>query len=69
MLYYQVLPKFDNYNKKPRIADGCIYIANELYTLKEIEKQNLNKNYMIPVNVSPKNIYWFFGARFQALDN
>lgn len=48
--------------------DG-ILIGNELYTVKEWEKLVLK--YRVSeavcdiVNISPKETYWFFGARFQ----
>ena len=44
-------------------------ISNELYTVKEWEKLVLK--YRVSeavcdiVNISPKETYWFFGARFQ----
>ena len=60
MLYYKVKPQYDNYCKNPKIHDGNIYVANELYTEKEVQKQNLNRNFLEPVEVS------FFGARFAA---
>ena len=47
--------------------DG-ILIGNELYTVKEWEKLVLK--YRVSeavcdiVNISPKETYWFFGARF-----
>ena len=65
MLYYRVKPQYDNYCKNPKIHDGNIYVANELYTEKEVQKQNLNRSFLEPVEVS-KKVYWFFGARFAA---
>ena len=66
MLYYKVKPQYDNYCKNPKIHDGNIYVANELYTEKEVQKQNLNRNILEPVEVSKKKMDWFFGARFAA---
>lgn len=66
MLYYKVKPQYDNCYKNPKIHDGNIYVANELYTEKEVQKQNLNWNFLEPVEVSKKKVYWFFGARFAA---
>lgn len=60
MKYYKVKPEHDNKRKN----NNDIYIANELYTEKEVEKQHLNKNFMEIVEVSKKATYWFFGARF-----
>ena len=62
MKYYRVLPLYDQRLKNPKSRDGDIYIANELYTTREIEKQRLNVACMELVDI-PK-IYWFFGARF-----
>lgn len=66
MLYYKVKPQYDNCCKNPKIHDGNIYVANELYTEKEVQKQNLNRSFLKPVEVSKKKVYWFFGARFAA---
>lgn len=66
MLYYKVKPQYDNYCKNPKIHDSNIYVANELYTEKEVQKQNLNRSFLEPVEVSKKKVYWFFGARFAA---
>ena len=66
MLYYKVKPQYDNCCKNPKIHDGNIYVANELYTEKEVQKQNLNRSFLEPVEVSKKKVYWFFGARFTA---
>ena len=60
MLYYKVKPQYDNYRKN----DGDIYIANELYTQKEVIQQKLNKSYLDAVEVPKNQIYFFFGARF-----
>lgn len=65
MLYYRVKPQYDNCYKNPKIHDGSIYVAKELYTEKEVQKQNLNRNFLEPVEISKKKIYWFFGARFE----
>lgn len=60
MTYYKVKPEFDQ--KKRR--DGSILIANELYTPREKERFNISDNAVIPVQVSKRAVYWFFGARF-----
>lgn len=52
MLYYKVKPQYDNCCKNPKIHDGNIYVANELYTEKEVQKQNLNRNFLEPVEVT-----------------
>ena len=63
MKYYKVKPKADN-RERP---DGSIYIANELYTPAEAKKYNLNMDYVDVVEVSKRCVYWFFGARFEAV--
>ena len=64
MTYYKVKLFADNKYWNPRLRNGEIYIADELYTPKEVEKHNLNMDYLEEVNVSRKKTYWFFGARF-----
>ena len=61
MLYYKVKQEADQKRRK----DGSIYIAEELYTQKEVEKLQLNTNLMNLVNVNKNRTYFFFGARFQ----
>lgn len=60
MKYYKVKAEADN----KRRSDGSIYVANELYTEREADKLNLNKNFLEVIEVSKKSVYWFFGARF-----
>lgn len=64
MKFYQVLPQYDQRYKNPQVHDDNIYIANELYTPHEIERQKLNLKYMREVHVSKASVYFFFGARF-----
>lgn len=64
MLYYRVLPQYDQRCKNPRVRNGNIYIGNELYTPREVERQKLNMKYLELVNVSKRSVYFFFGARF-----
>ena len=59
-LYYKVKPQYD----QKRRVDGSIYIANELYTEKEVEKLRLDVKCLLPVMVN--KIYWCFGARFES---
>ena len=60
MKYYKVKAEADNKKRN----DGSIYVANELYTEREADKLNLNKNFLEVIEVSKKSVYWFFGARF-----
>lgn len=69
MLYYRVKPEFDNVR---RDKDFNIFIGNELYTPKELEKVRATYNnrrfnfdsIFEKVEISRKKIYFFFGARF-----
>ena len=60
MKYYQVLPKYDNY----RLPKMFIYIKDELFTEKEVEKYGVNKKYCKEVEIQKNQTYWAFGARF-----
>jgi hypothetical protein len=72
MLYYKVKPEYDNlqrYNGKKVQFDG-IWIGNELYTHKELDKLAasgiyINSKYFDPINIPKNQVYFFFGARFQ----
>ena len=71
MKYYRIKPEYDNARlkkKKKRAFDG-ILISNELYTVKAWErlvlKYRVSEAVCDIVNISPKETYWFFGARFQ----
>lgn len=64
MLYYKVKEKYD----QVKLPKRDIYIKDEILTIKEIIKYEVNMNYVEPVELSPKETYWFFGARF-ALTN
>ena len=60
MKYYKVKPEYDN----KRRNDNNIYVANELYTEKEVEKYHINKSYCDIVNIPKNETYFFFGVRF-----
>lgn len=60
MKYYKVKPEA---GQKDR-GDGTIYIANELYTEKEKERLSLKEEFLELIEVSKRNVYFFFGARF-----
>lgn len=64
MLFYRVKPEFDQQHHNPKIADGNIYIKNELYTAKEVARKKLNLRFLESVEVKKNKTYWFFGARF-----
>lgn len=77
MKYYQVKPEFDGkqlykkqgqrgYSNICKIPNGYNLIANELLTEKEVEKLNVPQMCVDPVNVKKSEVYFCFGARFQA---
>lgn len=67
MIYYRVRKEFDQHPHNPRVRDGNILIANELYTERE-------RNSLLPlvsagaferVEIPKNRTYWCFGARFE----
>ena len=65
MRYYRVRKEYDNFPQNPRIKDGNILIANELYTEKEFNKLPYIYAGAFEMIDIPKNqTYWMFGARF-----
>lgn len=60
MKYFKVKAKADQHRR----SDGSIYIANELYTAKEVEKLHINTALCDEVEISKNKTYFFFGARF-----
>jgi len=61
MEYLKVKNSFDNYRRD----DGSIYIANELYTIKESIRYGINPAFCNKIEVSSKKTYFLFGARFE----
>ena len=61
MKYCRIKPQYD----QKRRNDGSILIANELYTEKEAAKHCLPPFVYDVVEVSKRNIYIMFGARFE----
>jgi hypothetical protein len=69
MLYYRVKPENDNkrrykFHRGGGLEIDGIFVGNELYTPKEINKYPGGVLLCDPVNVSKKQVYFFFGARF-----
>jgi hypothetical protein len=60
MKYYKIKKENDNRRRK----DGSIYVANELYTEKEKEKYNIPEDYCDVIEISKRNVFFCFGARF-----
>ena len=61
MKYLRVKKSFDNYRRN----DGSIYIANELYTIKEANKYGINPTFCDKIEVSSKKTYFIFGEIFE----
>lgn len=70
MLYYKVKSQYDNkvrytWNNHGQGVSNGILIANELYTPGEFRKIANYPAWFEKVNISKRNIYFFFGARFE----
>lgn len=63
MIYYQVLPQYDNKARK----DGSILVGNELYTKKEMQRFSIPAKYVQKKEVKKSKVYFSFGARFESL--
>lgn len=74
MIYYKVKEDYDNnprfYERQDHsLRQDGILVGNELYTESERAKI-MNGDWMFDkVEVSKKNVYFFFGARFTDLSN
>lgn len=62
MIYYQV--KKENDNKRHNCRTTDFYIGGELYTEREMEKLSLNKEYCDKIEISKRDTFFCFGARF-----
>ena len=66
MIYYRVRKEYDNFPKNPKVRDGNILVAEELYTEKEFnELPFVYAGAFERVEIPKTETYWFFGARFQ----
>ena len=70
MIYYKVKPEYDNkiryiWNNKHQGVSNSILIAHELYTEKEFQKIANCPAWFEKVEISKRDIYWSFGARFE----
>lgn len=69
MIYYRVRKEYDQFPQNPRIRDGNILIAEELYTEKEFNKlPYVYAGAFEKVDIPSNQTYWCFGARFQIKD-
>lgn len=60
MKYLKVKPQYDNV----LVDSKHFLIGNELYTEREVARMHIPERCVIPVQVSKRETYWFFGARF-----
>lgn len=60
MIYHKVNPRYDGV----RIGKRTL-IANELYTANELKKYNIPAAYTSILDISRRNIFISFGARFE----
>ena len=66
MIYYRVRKEYDQFPQNPRIHDGNILIAEELFTEKEFNKlPYVYAGAFERIDIPRNQTYWFFGARFQ----
>lgn len=66
MIYYRVQKEYDQFPQNPKVRDGNILVANELYTEKEFNKLPFVYAGAFERVEIPKNkTYMFFGARFE----
>lgn len=66
MIYYRVRKEYDQFPQNPRIHDGNILVAEELYTEKEFNKLPfVYAGAFERVEIPKGQTYTFFGARFQ----
>jgi hypothetical protein len=67
MKYIKVSPELSGYRRNSK--DSTTFVANELYTEKELVRIGvnvINRIGLSPVEVSKARVYWFFGARFES---
>lgn len=66
MIYYRVRKEYDNFPQNPKVHDGNILVANELYTEAEFNKLPfVYAGAFERIEIPKSQTYWFFGARFQ----
>jgi len=65
MKFYKVKKTADNKQLPKRL----IYVKDELFTEKEVERWNVNTAYCDIVLVPKNKTYWLFGARFENKTN
>ena len=71
MIYFRVLPKFDQTPVRKGNEYKGFLIGGELYTEKELIKKGMLQYtaYMEKVEISKNSTYFLFGARFKSCKN
>jgi hypothetical protein len=66
MIYYRVRKEYDQFPQNPKIRDGNILVAEELYTEREFNKlPYVYAGAFERIDIPKSQTYMFFGARFQ----
>lgn len=66
MIYYRVRKEYDQFPQNPKVHDGNILVAEELYTEKEFNKLPfVYAGAFERVEIPKGQTYVFFGVRFQ----
>jgi len=72
MRYYRVKKDSDQLPHGIRFKRS-FFVGGELYTAREVEKSGHGpkfiETHLIPLELRPKDTYFFFGARFQKPSN
>lgn len=66
MIYYRVRREYDQFPQNPKVHNGHILVAEELYTEKEFNKLPfVYAGAFERVDIPKSQTHVFFGARFQ----
>lgn len=72
MIYYRVKRNYDDYDLVDRkLLKKCrlkVLVKDELYTLKEIEKNDIPLETLEKIEIKRTRTFYFFGARFEDED-
>lgn len=60
MTYAKIKPECHD----KQLLNGWYLVANELYTMNEVDKYAIPKSYYDEIEVSSKKVFHLFGARF-----
>ena len=65
MLYFKVKEQYDNFNIFKNGKFNIALVSNELFTEKELLKNNIPVAYTTKIEIPKTQTYFMFGARFQ----